>query len=229
VTESPNPDILRKAVGHFSVELGSPEAWVSRARELIGQELPAELERAIPSRQAEYLAGRYCALRALEQAGAPPTAPLTDGRLPLWPSGYVGSITHKRGFASAAIGRAGELAGIGIDCESEMSDAEAGRIQDAISSGGDRSLQPAGVSLGTYLSLVFSAKECLYKALFPEVRIFFGFADAELLRVDWAAREFELQLLKELSPARPRGARFPGRFALAPGRIHAGLEIPKLV
>src|ERR1041385_6463005 len=119
-----NPDILSAATGHFSVELGDAAEWAGHARELLGSELPAELARAVEMRRAEYVAGRYCALQALKQAGLPASVPGSEGRLPVWPHAIVGSITHKKGFVSAAVAPASRLAGIGIDCELEMSDED---------------------------------------------------------------------------------------------------------
>src|SRR5215469_16812348 len=66
---------------------------------------PAEaaiVARAVEKRRAEFATGRACAHAALDAWGAP-DAPLLPGpdRAPLWPDGFVGSISHARGACAA--------------------------------------------------------------------------------------------------------------------------------
>jgi enterobactin synthetase component D / holo-[acyl-carrier protein] synthase len=53
-------------------------------------------------RRTEFCTGRRCARRALERVGCSPR-PLMRGKFgqPLWPSGYLGSISHDGRFAAA--------------------------------------------------------------------------------------------------------------------------------
>lgn len=74
---------------------------------------------AVPRRRREYAAGRACARQALAALGVGPVPlPSTADRLPLWPDGLVGSITHDGSHAAAAVARAADgVRAIGIDIE----------------------------------------------------------------------------------------------------------------
>jgi enterobactin synthetase component D len=239
-----NPDIFSRASA-FSAHLDLNEDLGSRSSELIGRALPETLTSAHPRRRAEYVAGRYCAREALVLAKGGTgvraaeirvrvEAPSEEGRLPVWPEGFVGSITHKGGYVSAAVARDRVLRGIGIDSERELADAEALKLRDSIATERERELVRtlaeaeasrgfAARGPGLLYTILFSAKESLYKALFPEVRVFFGFHDAEL--VSLAEGAFRLKLLRGLGQAYPRGWECEGRFAQLDARVHTAIEV----
>lgn len=72
---------------------------------------------AAPSRCAELLSGRACAHRAMRVLGAPEVPIGRDDRRPVWPDGFVGSITHCAGYRAAAVARDEDVFTIGIDAE----------------------------------------------------------------------------------------------------------------
>ena len=73
---------------------------------------------AVPERQEEFRRGRACARAALGTLGGPAESiSVGSNREPVWPSGYVGSITHCGPVVAAAVARAGALAGLGLDVE----------------------------------------------------------------------------------------------------------------
>jgi enterobactin synthetase component D len=79
--------------------------------------------------------------------------------------------------------------------------------------------------LGT---LAFSAKESLYKCLYPCSGVFFDFSDAELewIRVDDDAQgAFGLRLRRTLSDGFPNGMRLSGRYAIELGHVHTAVEL----
>ena len=63
-----------------------------------------------------------------------------------------------------------------------------------------------------YETLAFSAKESVYKALFPLSGRKLGFSDADV-EVDPAARRFTVRLREACRDALPPGARLEGRYA----------------
>lgn len=75
-------------------------------------------EKMLPRRKQEFLAGRYCAHRALMKLGMD-SCPVLRSRdlLPVWPAAIVGSISHSRGWAVSLVARKEEWAGVGIDIE----------------------------------------------------------------------------------------------------------------
>lgn len=66
-------------------------------------------------------------------------------------------------------------------------------------------LRESGADFRWGLTLVFSAKESLFKALHPVVGQYFDFLDAQLVAIDLQRQCLQLQLLKNLAPAFPRG------------------------
>jgi 4'-phosphopantetheinyl transferase EntD len=68
------------------------------------------------------------------------------------------------------------------------------------------------------LMMLFSAKEAVFKAVFPIARVWLGFADAELT---WRASErlFEARLLKSAGSATPVGTVLPVSCAITAGLV----------
>lgn len=120
--------------------------------------------------------GRYCARQALSALGVDDVSiGIGESRQPIWPTGIVGSITHTSKIAAAAVCRADELRGLGIDCE------QSGRIDQAllarICHASEIDALPAAGGIEDYGQLLFSAKESVYKCIWPEVRRFVDFLE----------------------------------------------------
>lgn len=99
--------------------------------------------------------------------------------MPLWPEGVVGSLTHSGITAVAAVGRRSEITSVGIDLQEIrlLRSDIAARI--ALPS--ERAWVTAGNADATTRALMlFSAKESVFKALYPIVRRHFGFHAVEL-------------------------------------------------
>ena len=135
---------------------------------------PTEAASWSKRRCAEYIAGRYCATQALtglaEDSRVPATLqlPITDDGSPQWPRGTLGSISHSQQRAIAIAARARDFAGLGIDCETLLTDAAAAELAPWVLQPNDFncSIEPS-LSYGFWVTLVFSAKESLFKALTP--------------------------------------------------------------
>jgi enterobactin synthetase component D len=177
-----------------------------------------------PKRIGEFAAGRRCAARALREAGAHDvTVGVGTAREPLWPAGFIGSITHSASRACAAVAAASRLRSIGVDFEPIFDDDAMREVAPAAVTERERTLG-AALSVTERATIVFSAKESLYKCLYPLARVFFDFTDAE---VDCSAREgvFRARLLRDLGSGFARGSEFEGRYAVAEGHVHTVLEI----
>ena len=149
--------------------------------------MPLTLSDAVAKRQAEYLAGRLCARSALELSDNILTSVgLNEDRSPMWPDGIVGSITHTDRVAGAVVARRTDYLGLGFDFEWHIEQARAREIADSILTETDRSLEKelSGISFEYYLTLIFSLKESLYKALYPRTKKFMDFHDAEITALD---------------------------------------------
>lgn len=183
---------------------------------------------AASKRQAEYLAGRVCAHEALRLATGTPGMPATGAdRAPLWPAGATGSITHGAGFAAALAAPREEWLGLGLDVERRLSPARADRLAGQILTPGElrswSNLDEERRAL--LLTLTFSLKESLFKALYPLVQRRFYFHDAELLDHDEDGQA-RLRLLTELSPQWRRGAQIDGQFQLIDEHLLSLASIP---
>lgn len=153
-----------------------------------GLELPADLKHAVPKRQAEYLAGRWCLARLYAQAGIDSPLPAHQQHgPPQWPPDWTASITHSRDRAAAALAPTQAVRALGLDLEFVMRPDTAARVRKAI-------LRPAEEHLAgeiLTLTLIFSFKESLYKALNPLLGRFIGFDEAEVVRIDTSQLHFE--------------------------------------
>ena len=69
--------------------------------EILAREITSE------SRKRQFLAGRSCAHVALSyfEVGKQPILRNSNTREPLWPDGFIGTITHTQHWAAAAVGR----------------------------------------------------------------------------------------------------------------------------
>ena len=180
-----------------------------------GMAVPGSLAPAVMKRKVEFAAGRYCARAALHEQGCQGHAPLAigPGRAPLWPAGYLGSISHAHGLAIAAAASRTNLSGVGIDIERPLKKdvAQSFVAQMARSAEMEIGLS-AGLDFEHWATLVFSAKESLYKALYPQVGRCFNFHDVEVWRLQTRARRIDLRLVTTISPHCPKGAEFTVRY-----------------
>ncbi|GGY14734.1 4'-phosphopantetheinyl transferase family protein [Paludibacterium paludis] len=178
--------------------------------------LPEALSGAVLKRRVEFAAGRWCAREALRRCGYTGTADLAVGRhrAPCWPGGYLGSISHCHGLAVAIAAPAGSLTGVGIDLELTMPADTARSIAPHIATAREREL---GAALGSeiWTTLVFSAKESLFKALYPTVGRYFEFLDAVAEDLDPDRGEISLRLATTLSDRHRQGDVHRVAFALA--------------
>jgi 4'-phosphopantetheinyl transferase EntD len=148
--------------------------------------LPAELQRAVESRQREFRAGRLCAAGCLAALGVEGTVG-RDERAPVWPTGVAGSITHTRTLAVAAVAR---VSALGIDCEPYLNDDALRDVRGQAIDDAEWALLGADAALATAL---FSAKESLFKQRWPLTRVFLDFPDAKLVSHDARALTLQVQ------------------------------------
>jgi 4'-phosphopantetheinyl transferase EntD len=184
--------------------------------------LPEEarvVARSVPGRQREFAAGRACARLALARLGYQP-APLLPGpdRAPAWPQGAVGSITHCRDYCAAAAALRSELRTLGIDAElnQPLPEGVAELVCTPLELDWSASAQRRGADWRT---LIFSAKESVYKAWQPLTGEWLGYRNVEL-RIDAETATFEARLLVPAPAALGTGfSWFSGGFVTTPSHI----------
>ena len=160
--------------------------WYQRLLPTVQQHYPSWL----PARHKEFLAGRYCALHALTQLGYQPNVqdilPRNDkNRRAIWPTGYVGSISHHDGHAIAIAARQTEHQALGIDIEPWMQPSQALTLMPRLCTPEEQAaLLAQPQQLARQMTILFSAKETLYKLLYEHVEHYMGFHTAGLIDMD---------------------------------------------
>ncbi len=140
-------------------------------------------------RQRAFTAGRACARQALAKLGHGPVAlAIGPGRAPVWPAGIIGSISHTDEIAIAAVARRAEIRSLGIDVESaEPLEAE---LLDLVCRNDEQAaLTACAPQPRAAAKLIFSAKESVYKCLWPVTGLFLEF-HAIGIRIDPAHCRF---------------------------------------
>lgn len=163
----------------FTLPAGSHQAWCQlpgsppNTRPLLAQQ-----------RALEHQAGRRLAAQLLAQAGAHHST-VGQGAWgePLWPTGWVGSISHEAGRVAVAVASTTHLAGLGIDVLPVLPAAVAAELVgsvfhsddlawlDPIHTATPKSSKPSCQGPDPLLAtVVLAAKEALFKALPPTVQ-----------------------------------------------------------
>jgi enterobactin synthetase component D len=184
----------------------------------------------VPARQREFIAGRQCAAEAIARLGLSGDAlPIGEDGAPVWPPGVVGSIAHTDRIFWAAAARTQNARGVGIDLEPVMSRERAARVERNIVTRAEMADLVARTRFdrATALTLAFSAKEAVYKCLYPLVRRVFDYLDARVEDIDNAAGEISVRLVTTLSAEWTRGTRIHGRFDLDHDLVWTGFVLAR--
>lgn len=177
---------------------------------------------AVPSRQAEFAAGRAAARAALTALGLPQIAiPVTESRAPLWPPGIAGSISHADGIAMAVLAPKRQCTAIGLDIEPDGPFPD--DLLDSVTLPEERrwlALQPDPKRAAR---LIFTAKEAAYKCQFPVSRSLIGFEALQILVLP--GNRLEARFTRDVPPF-AKGARLKGRYAHGAGLVMSGFTQP---
>jgi len=209
----------------------APELYGSRLFGAFGIALPAQIAASAPKRQREFLAGRLCAREAARAVGLRPgEIGIGADRSPCWPAGVVGSISHCSSQAIAVCARSPLAASIGIDVEPVLDDGRADALGRSIMTRAETDRLAGGIGIGSggvgfAVTLGFSVKESVYKALFPLERIRFGFAALEMTGLDPRTGEAFVRTRQAIGRIAPRTT-FAVGYAVREGVVVTGLCTP---
>ncbi|MBP5945608.1 4'-phosphopantetheinyl transferase [Pseudomonas anatoliensis] len=191
-------------------------------------EPPPSIQRSVAKRQAEFLAGRICARAALQQLqGSGVVPPIGEDRAPVWPAHICGSITHSTGRAAAIVANKQHWRGLGMDLENLLNRERAERLAGEILTAPEMQRMAAASpdQLALWVTLTFSVKESLFKALYPIVQKRFYFEHAEVL--EWTeAGSVRLRLLTDLSGEWRNGTELDAQFGVQDGQLLSLVSIP---
>lgn len=224
-TVAPAPPALNPAEVAVALEALFPQGSVAAQLhgaappDLLTQTEARAVSHCAPKRIGDFTAGRLCARRALEAFGVRdfPLLPGPD-RQPLWPQGYVGSITHTEGYSAAVVGRRTQFRSLGVDAETIaavhaelwpriLGEAELRRVEQL----------EAPEARVRAAALIFAAKEAFYKCQFHLTAEWLEFEDLHIDSPDFGreAGQFSVRPCRALKLQHP-GELLQGRF-----RVHA--------
>ena len=186
--------------------------------------LPAErdaIEGAAQTRVEQFTAGRVCSRIALGRLGVAATTPIERGedRAPVWPSGFIGSISHTDTWCAAAVARTDTLRAIGIDLESATPLKEA--LWRRVCTKAERERLRELPDSGLMGKILFSAKESVYKCQYPITTQFLGFHAVE---VEIGDGSFNAIFQQEAGRFKP-GDEMVGRFLVEDGLVATACEL----
>lgn len=150
------------------------------------EELPPEeaacVRDAVPKRRREFAAGRAAARQALAELGfGDAVLPPDDDRVPEWPEGVVGSISHRGDRCAAVVTDDPSVVGLGLDLE--LAEPLEGHLVSRVCTPREREwgrLAVTGLEPSSLFKIVFSAKETVYKCCYPATRRPLEFHDVEV-------------------------------------------------
>jgi 4'-phosphopantetheinyl transferase EntD len=212
------PPLFHRLLGpHVETEEADP-------RSLRGRLLPTEQEAiagAAQTRIEQFTAGRVCSRIALGRLGLTKATPIPRGedRAPIWPQGFIGSISHTDNWCAAAVARTMEVRSIGIDLEAAtpLKQSLWRRVCTARERDWLSSLSDPGLSG----KILFSAKESVYKCQYPITTTFLGFHAVE---VEVGDGSFEAVFRQEVDGFRS-GHVIRGRYLVEEGLVASACEL----
>lgn len=181
------------------------------------------VEGAAQTRIEQFTAGRVCSRIALGRLGVAATTPIPRGedRAPIWPAGFVGSISHTDSWCAAAVARAEDIRAVGIDLEPATPLKES--LWRRVCTPKERDWLHELPEPGLTGKIVFSAKEAVYKCQYPITSMFLGFHAVE---VELGDGSFQVVFQQEAGEFRP-GDVMSGRYLVEEGLVATACELPR--
>lgn len=163
--------------------------------------LPAYLKKAGLKRRKEFILGRLLAFYLFQQQGLNPiqlTHPFQA--LPQWPSAFKGSISHSSQSILVAISK--EIKYLGVDIERVICATDAQQMLNYVLTQSEQqkwlNRMQNILTLEQCVSLIFSLKESLYKAIYAKALGYIDFLEAEVIELDFIQQQAQLKLQAEI-------------------------------
>lgn len=159
-------------------------------------ELPLDLENHLyrrspievkgrAKRQLDFETGRFCAAQGLSKFGLETQVGVGVDRSPVWPSHSIGSISHSDNFCWSAVGQTSQYRSVGIDTEPIADDLSLKHLyEEIITDGEDELAFQLGFDRFQAFTVIFSAKESLYKCVYQIEPEYFGFHEVTVTSID---------------------------------------------
>ncbi|MGF1768471.1 4'-phosphopantetheinyl transferase superfamily protein [Enterovibrio makurazakiensis] len=182
-------------------------------------DIPDDIRRSVPKRQAEYMAGRILARQALASIGSNSTEVIRNvDRTPGFPKGISGSISHTRDQALCAVTSNNAINFLGVDIEDLLCHKTADNLSRHIMNTREvKFLDECKLSFRQFATLVFSAKESVYKAIYPYIKDVIGFETSKVIGI--SENHIELALDERIGKQLPQYSTFECQFTMTESQI----------
>lgn len=188
------------------------------ALEFLDTELFTKIYKAVKKRKAEFLAGRMLSSYILREMGYSNfKVDLSADGAPHWPLNIKGSISHSKNSVICAASSIVKC--LGVDIEHLQSTVPIDLIETVLNPGEYEFMANTGLNPSHIFSFVFSAKESLFKALYPEVNYYFDFNAAKIIWVDMKTKSFKIALTLDLNEIHHKNRNYDGKFSITATQV----------
>jgi len=179
---------------------------------------PTALTHWLPQRQAQFLAGRLAVKEHISELPCSDVQiPIGQHRQPVWPDQYTGSISHSEKTSIAAVKKTlTHQSGLGVDIQALIDNDTQEKITHTILSTHENALiqQEKQLSESMLFTLIFSAKESFFKAVFNTVGRYFDFDAMLLISIDTGGQKLRFEVAETLCPLLAKGHTFDVSFMI---------------
>jgi 4'-phosphopantetheinyl transferase EntD len=178
--------------------------------------------------QAQYSASRFLAKKMMEFYGVKNFNLLNaSDRSPIWPRDISGSLSHNCDTVILAVTRKDLL--IGIDVETFMDKNTAQEVAGVVMMRKEiEKIQHLPIPFRVAITIVFSLKESLYKALWPKLHQEIDFCHVSLIDIDYKTQCATLRLHKCFQKFFSHDLLFQTRFSLGLNKTFTMFAYPPL-
>lgn len=182
---------------------------------------PQYMQHAVAQRQLEFYSGRVLT-QAILAHHFNFYQPITScvQRLPQWISPILGSISHSNQQVVVMVSC--QVNYIGMDIEHWVSEGLLTDGQHLILNYHDLNIWQKAqsyFSFQQFLTLVFSMKESLYKAVYPQVQHYIDFLDASLFEISFTEQRVKLKFSDHIQKKYQLLDEYDGYWQVAPNHI----------
>ncbi|PTV49663.1 4'-phosphopantetheinyl transferase family protein [Acinetobacter seifertii] len=162
---------------------------------------PLKIAQARVERKNEYLCGRVLAQAVLNHHfGLDQPITSMHEPLPIWPSHVLGSISHSQNKLIVAL--SSHAIYLGIDIEHWVTSEFARESAHLVLTSSEFDLWKNKAAeffdFARYVSLIFSIKESLYKAVYPTAKQYIDFLEASIVDINFENQTLTLTFLPEI-------------------------------
>lgn len=168
-------------------------------------EAPTNINSLSIQRKASFLAGRLAVKNAfLDLDIRPENIKAGLHKQPIWPNNIVGSISHCNSYSIATLNNISSYIeeNIGIDFQDIISQKDIELIRNTVLTEPELNflgMDEEGWNQEQIFTLIFSAKESYFKAMYPQVRQYFNFIDITISSIDFTIQQLTIAVEKKMN------------------------------